>query len=73
MNPFERAKIQFETTKQTVLSSNIVGLTIEEATQLLPNIYIVDVNTNCSEVMCCSRCRVSLDKQNKISNIVGFG
>jgi hypothetical protein len=56
-----------------VTSANIVGMDLEEARKLLPNITIRDYGIDQTQAHCTGRCNVTIDENNIITKIVNFG
>jgi hypothetical protein len=50
-----------------------VGMDLEEARKLLPNITIRDYGIDQTQAHCTGRCNVTIDENNIITKIVNFG
>jgi hypothetical protein len=50
-----------------------VGMDLEEARKLLPNITIRDYGIDKTQAHCTGRCNVYVDENNIITKIVNFG
>jgi hypothetical protein len=67
------SKQKKQKTINIVTSANIVGMDLEEARKLLPNITIRDYGIDKTQAHCTGRCNVYVDENNIITKIVNFG